>query len=391
MSVLCNLPVARQIRGGVVALLLLLAAGLAHAQAARVLVVMDPADEASGLLPIMVANTPLPRLYNGPVTVLPVRDLRDAMRATRTGENDVIVGPAHVIASALAYGYQLVAASGGEEKYVLVATSEFANVTDLKGHTVHFPGEDSLRSYVGRGLLTQGGLSVRALKQLSYGSSSVAGLMSLGGGRIDAAVASEAEWNEWSKTNPKARLLASSRALPAGFAVAVKADASPALRRAVLTWVTGADGVIPGVGRFVAATDAAPYVYVASLGIFTPQDLAGVQMVSAPRAADLAARGAQLVDVRTEREFAARHARGSINVPYGEKSLKEPQFDDKADSFAGLAKLRKDQPVVFLCNGAECWKSYKASKVARDAGFATVYWLRGGVPEWTKQGLPTVP
>ncbi|MCK6429699.1 MAG: hypothetical protein L6Q72_11510, partial [Burkholderiaceae bacterium] len=70
----------------------------------RVLVAMDPADEGSGLLSIMVANTPLPRLLGAPVTVLPLRDLRDAMRATRTGENDAIVAPAHVIASALTYG-----------------------------------------------------------------------------------------------------------------------------------------------------------------------------------------------------------------------------------------------------------------------------------------------
>jgi hypothetical protein len=78
----------------------------------RVLVAMDPADEGSGLLSIIVANTPLPRLLGAPVAVLPLRDLRDAMRATRTGENDAIVGPAHVIASALAHGYELVAHTG---------------------------------------------------------------------------------------------------------------------------------------------------------------------------------------------------------------------------------------------------------------------------------------
>jgi rhodanese-related sulfurtransferase len=133
-------------------------------------------------------------------------------------------------------------------------------------------------------------------------------------------------------------------------------------------------------------TAASPCVYSASLGIFTSAELQGVRMITARRAADLASRGAQLVDVRTEREFAARHPRGAVNVPHGEKSLKEPQFNEKADNLAGLAKLKKDQPVVFLCSGAECWKSLKDSKVARDAGFATEYWLRGGMPEWTKQG-----
>lgn len=363
----------------------------AGASSQRVLVAMDPADEGSGLLSIMVANTPLPRLLGAPVTVLPQRDLRDAMRATRTGENDAIVAPPHVIASALAHGYELVAHTGGEERYVLVASGGAKTVVDLKGRKAYFPHEDSLRTYVGRGLLSQGGLSVRALKQVSYEQSSVAGLMALGG-RFDVTVALEQEWNKWAAANPqRAQALAVSRPLPAGFGVVVRRDASPAFRRAIVQWVTTTDNVVPGAPRFRATSDARPYEYVASLGIVTPEALDGVRRVSAREALELAQRGAKLVDVRTEREFKARRARGAINVPYGEKSLKEPDFDATVDSFAGLAKLGKDEPLVFLCNGAECWKSYKASKWARNAGYTNVYWLRGGMPEWTALGLPTEP
>ena len=46
-----------------------------------------------------------------------------------------------------------------------------------------------------------------------------------------------------------------------------------------------------------------------------------------------------------------------------------------------------DKPTIFSCNGAECWKSYKASKVAMAQGFKTVYWFRGGLPEWEATGL----
>ncbi len=357
----------------------------------RVLVAMDPADEGSGLLSIMVANTPLQRLLGAPVTVLPMRDLRDAMRATRTGENDAIVAPPHVIASALTYGYELVAHTGGEERYVLVASGGAKNVADLKGRNAYFPHEDSLRTYVGRGLLNQGGLSVRALKQVSYQQSSLGGLMSLGG-RYDVTVALEQEWNKWAAANPqRAQAIAVSRPLPAGFGVAVRRDASPAFKRAIVQWVTTTDNVVPGAPRFRATSDARPYEYVASLGIVTPEALDGVRRVSAREALELAQRGAKLVDVRTEREFKARRARGAINVPYGEKSLKEPDFDATVDSFAGLAKLGKGEPLIFLCNGAECWKSYKASKWARNAGYTNVYWLRGGMPEWVALGLPTEP
>ena len=46
-------------------------------------------------------------------------------------------------------------------------------------------------------------------------------------------------------------------------------------------------------------------------------------------------------------------------------------------------------PTVFLCNGPECWKSYKASHQAVALGFKTVYWFRGGMPEWRAKGLAT--
>lgn len=53
-----------------------------------------------------------------------------------------------------------------------------------------------------------------------------------------------------------------------------------------------------------------------------------------------------------------------------------------------MDKLDKAKPVIFACNGAECWKSYKASKAAVERGFKQVYWFRGGLPEWRAQGLP---
>lgn len=359
---------------------------------ARVLVAMDPADEGAGLLPIMVSARELSGfLGGGRAIILPSLDLRDAMRASRTQENDAIVAPAHVTASAIAHGYELVAVSGGEERYVLVAESEIMNVAALKDRAVYFPLEDSLRSYVGRSLITSNGIPLRAVK-VKYAESSIAGLMSIGGQLIQATVAEEREWQKWDAAHPgKAKVIATSRGMPAGFGVVVRNDAPPAIKKAVAQWVTSTPDILPGVRRFRATTNPAPYEYVASLGIFTPNELTGVKRVSAAQALELATRGAQLVDVRTEREFNARRARGAVLVPYGEKSFKEPQFDAALDSFGGLAKLDKNRPAVFLCNGPECWKSYKASKAAAASGFKEVYWLRGGMPEWVKNNLPTEP
>jgi len=324
--------------------------------------------------------------------VLPVRDLADALRASRTQEYDVIVAPAHVAASALVHGYELIASTAGQTKYVLVGSSSLKTLADLKGRRAYFPGQDSLRSYVARGLLAQEGLTPRSLKQVTYGQTSGAGLISVAGGGAEATVALESEWQEWSKQNPKLGVvLATSRDMPGGVAVVVKKDTPDAVRKAVMQWVSSPDNLIPNAGRVLPTTNAAPFEYVASLGLFTPGELKGVQRVSAKQAYELSQKGAKLVDVRTEREYNTKHARGAILIPYGEKSLKAIDFDSKLDSFGGLSKLDKTQPVIFFCNGAECWKSYKASSVARDAGFTNVYWLRGGMPEWNAQQLPTNP
>ena len=107
------------------------------------MVVADTSDESSDLLTVAVAGTPLQRTLGGRVAVLPMRDMHDAMRATRTGEYDVIVGPAHVAASALVYGYELIGSTAGSTKYVLVGAPDIKSLGDLKAgaptfrHRIH--------------------------------------------------------------------------------------------------------------------------------------------------------------------------------------------------------------------------------------------------------------
>lgn len=358
----------------------------------RAVIVLDSSDTSSDFMTLAVTNTGLGRLAGARAILLPQRDLTDAMRSTRTGENDVIIAPPHVTASALIHGYELVASTGITGRYVLVGRADLKAVTDLKGRRAYFPQQDSLRSYVARGLLAQDGLTTRALKDVTYGQTSGAGLLTMAGGAADATVALESEWLDWSKTqkNP-GQVLAVSRPMPGGLGVSVKKSLPANVKAAVVQWVTSPDFVIPGVPRFKPTSDAAPYEYVASLGIFTPAELTGVQRITAREAYELSEKGAKLIDVRTEKEFAARHARGAVNLPYVEKSLKEIDYDAKKDQFPGLTSLNKSDTLVFFCNGAECWKSFKASKAARDAGYARVHWLRGGMPEWIAQGLPTQP
>ena len=122
----------------------------------------------------------------------------------------------------------------------------------------------------------------------------------------------------------------------------------------------------------------------------TPTTLDGVKLVSAEQARDLQAKGVPMIDTRVAAEYAEKTVKGAISVPYKEKSAKEAAFDKSQDSF-DLAKLPADKnaALVFFCNAGECWKSYKASVQARDAGYKQINWMRGGMPEWAAKGLPT--
>ncbi len=122
----------------------------------------------------------------------------------------------------------------------------------------------------------------------------------------------------------------------------------------------------------------------------TPASLHGATVVDAAKAKSLMDGGAKLFDTRVANEYAEGHIKGAVNVTYKEKSAKSPDFDASQDSF-DLSKLPADKnaPVVFQCNGPECWKSYKSSAAAIKAGYKKVYWFRGGYPEWKAKGLPT--
>lgn len=122
----------------------------------------------------------------------------------------------------------------------------------------------------------------------------------------------------------------------------------------------------------------------------TPATLDGVKVVNAQQAKQMLDRGVLFIDARVAAEYAEKTIKGAKSVPYREKSAKSVDFDRAQDQF-DVSRLPADKgaPLVLFCNAGECWKSYKASVVARDAGYKEVHWLRGGMPEWIAKGLPT--
>ena len=314
----------------------------------------------------------------------------DILRSTRTGEYDIYIVPGHVAASALSHGYVLVAASNKMDSFVLLTKPGVSAVKQLKGGRLYLGQQDSIQSYMAKGLLNESGLSLKELGDVQYRSTSGAGLIAVGLGVADATVISRSQHQEWNKspTQPLVLLL-ESKPVPAGMTLLVKKTVPDVERERLAQWATGSQASKAGLGRMTAMNEAAAsnYKYLGGLGNFTPAQLPGVTRVSATEAAEMMKKGAQLADVRSEKEFIAKHIPGAVLIPYTELSTKDVGFDSSADSFTALEKLDKQKPVIFACNGAECWKSYKASRVALSQNFKQVYWLRGGLPEWEALGL----
>ncbi len=371
------------------------AGGHAHAAELHVLLGIDPSDLKNDMGPTasVAPAQSMSRAMGARATINQTGVMADAMRASRTVENEIIIAPAHVTASAILHAYQLVGSSGQVQAYALVARPDIDEMGKLAHQRLYLPQQDSLRSYVAKGLIVESGMTLSQFSKVTYGNTSGGGLVALMFKMADVTVASEAEAKEWIAAHPgQARILKTSRPVPSGLNIVARKDWCATECGRLTEWINSPDGAVAGAGRFrLASAEAAKqFTYVASLGITTPDAIQGVTRVSAETAADLVKQGVTFVDTRSQKEFDNEHIRGAVIAPYVEKSLKEINFDSGKDDFTALAalKLDKSKPVVFFCNGPECWKSFKASRAAVKAGYTKVYWFRGGMPEWREKRLP---
>ncbi|PJI95873.1 rhodanese-related sulfurtransferase [Acidovorax sp. 69] len=369
-----------------------MACGTVLAQLTAMVAVEPTARKAAHSILRTTAETGLSKASGQTVALTTSDDMADVMRATRSAGHDIFIGPAQVAASALQRGYELVGATQKSEKYLLVGLAQIDAVPAMKGRRLYLPQQDSIYTYMARGLLNEAGLSFQDLRAVQYEKFPQAGLTALTLGTADATVVREEDWAEWSAAHPNAaRVLATSLPVPGGFSIVVKKDLPADVRSRLSQWFSVssyASGLPPAIVR----PETIEYRRVAELGLFTPTSLPGVNRITAREAQTLQAQGATLVDTRTEKEFKTKRIRGAVFAAYVEKSLKDVAFNAAQDDFQALDKLQnldKTKPVIFACNGAECWKSYKAAKVAAAKGFKSVYWLRGGLPEWDATGLPT--
>jgi len=320
-------------------------------------------------------------------------DATQDLYATRSGTVSVIVGPAHIVGSALRYGHYVPVGVASRSTRVVLATLNTTGIrsfADAKGKSLGLPGQDAIATYLMRGEANAAGTTMkRHFSSIYFTYYEGALLNALKFGTVDTVAVEEALFERWVAKGEPVREVMRTKESPGLAIVAHKAlgrNAINALRDAVT------NRPVPASGRSHATfqnLDPAAYEYVATLGYFTPRLLEGTELVDAARARQLATRGVPLFDGRTEEEYRTGRPAGARWLPYVEKSTKETDYDASLDQF-DVSKLPadKNQELMFSCGGPECWKSYKSARRAIKEGYKRIYWFRGGIKEWQDANLP---
>lgn len=151
--------------------------------------------------------------------------------------------------------------------------------------------------------------------------------------------------------------------------------------RVALAVTTGAPAQEQGCRRWFWAVSM---FFVALVGGSTlgcgedaPPPPPAITSVSAPELLQLMESGTDVLvlDVRSSDEHAAGHIAGAVNIPHTE-----------IEHRLGELSPYKDKPVI-VC----CWAGGRADSVKgmlRNAGFASLYDLRGHMAEWVRLGYP---
>ena len=330
-----------------------------------------------------------------PVSASLSRELAREIVATRSGSHDIIMGPAHVVGSAVRYGYIPLASLPGEGPIAFVTRSEspIRALEDLRGRKIGLPSVESLASFVALGELNTRKLLAKDanVSVVHYRFHDVA-VYALSQGFVDA-IAIDGEVARAAVRDKGMAIYFESPAVRR-FGVAINAalpvETQVRLRDALLgqRGAAALRSEAASLGSFkpLAASELS---YVNKLTYLTPTFLPGATVVGADKVVELVKAGVTCLDVRTEAEYKARHIAGAKFLPYAEQSKKEVGFDRALDKFALTETITdKNAPLIFACNGEECWKSYKAATWAIAEGYKTVYWFRGGLPEWRSRRFP---
>lgn len=331
-----------------------------------------------------------------PVRLVMTQNAERVGEQVRQSRYDILVAPAQIVGLAMRQGYVPVARSEAETRVVLVAdkTSGIRNFEQAKGRRAVLPHPESLISYTVKGEMNALGTSPkRYFGQMTYVNRYGAALYAMEIGQAEVTALKENTARDWLSKHAGAAIIKTYEPVPlAGVVVSGKLAESMRDRvgQAFSKLDSGLVGKLAknGMGAFDPA-DNADFEKVSARGFYTPEVLPGAAIVTAEQAKKLVDQGVPLYDVRPESHYREAHIKGAKHVSYQMNSPKETDYDDAVDRF-DLTKLPSDKnaPMIFQCNGAECWYSYKAARYMVKRGFKKVYWYRTGLPAWQAAGYP---
>lgn len=326
------------------------------------------------------------RAVGQPVHLLYYKRGFSAIKQAKNGTLDMVFGPAQVIANVNKFKFEPILKSDEMTAAAFVAGPDFNGTLSANSQArLGVPDYESLMGGIARSEINSRGLAKSDFSEIKFHRMAEAPLYGLKLGRYDLAVASAEEAKTWTAANG-GRIIFTSTSVPLRALTVQPATVSADAQQKLTTTLQKGNSL----NLAMSTASKADFKSVASMLNTTPTTLPGAKIISAAEAKALIAKGLPVYDVRVEEEYHTAHVPGAISVPYKEGSAKEVGFDQGDDQFA-LNKLPKDKnaPFIMYCDGTICWKSYKSTVMAIQAGWKNVYWFRGGFPEWKEAGLPT--
>lgn len=111
--------------------------------------------------------------------------------------------------------------------------------------------------------------------------------------------------------------------------------------------------------------------------VIAPEHVVGAITIDTATAKLLFDKGYTFVDVRKGEDFNHSHIAGAKQLAVNSEHF-------TAENLNAIA--RKDEAVVFYCNGIHCPGSSKASKQAAEWGWLKILYYREGIQKWKEAG-----
>ncbi|MEW6601991.1 MAG: rhodanese-like domain-containing protein [Nitrospirota bacterium] len=119
----------------------------------------------------------------------------------------------------------------------------------------------------------------------------------------------------------------------------------------------------------------------------TPTKLEGVKIVPTEEVKGILGQsGVYVYDMRKALNFGKGHLKGAVSLPFkwtvdnDDPAKRQGEFD------MSMLPQDKNAKIIFHSDGPSGWKSYYASKIAKEAGYKNVMWYRDGFDDWSNKG-----